>query len=259
MKQLLFIFIVVALSTNSYSQANYRITEEYQKIFKIPKYKYGETEYLVKLVDTLHKNYWFSDLINPNFQYINYLLTHFSDKSNYEKLLSISDSIERQDVFIQSLQDDSMFNSVMNKLADKFLNNSQFISDSISLDDLLNIAVKYFLITRISKEGYYGGKVCGGLNGIVKTEKDRKPHIEAFCFSTIFNNYRGEKFNMYNELVHGIEELYKLNLGIDNKDRLLRAQGAMYMYMRNNDKLIELLLFEYEKQKNFLPFVLKAE
>ena len=52
------------------------------------------------------------------------------------------------------------------------------------------------------------------------------------------------------------KELYKINLGIENDDRLLRAQGAMYMFMRNNEILKELLLFEYENKKEYLPFVL---
>ena len=71
------------------------------------------------------------------------------------------------------------------------------------------------------------------------------------------NNYQGEQFNMYNELVKGIKELYKINLGTENDDRLLRAQGAMYMFMRNNDNLKELLLVEYEKKKKYLPFVIE--
>ena len=54
---------------------------------------------------------------------------------------------------------------------------------------------------------------------------------------------------MYNEFVKGIKELYKINLGVDDDERLLRAQGAMYIIMRNNDALKELLLFEYEQKK----------
>lgn len=54
-----------------------------------------------------------------------------------------------------------------------------------------------------------------------------------------------------------MEELYEINLGIENNDRLLRAQGALYMFMRNNEVLKELLLFEYENKKEYLPFVLK--
>jgi len=64
---------------------------------------------------------------------------------------------------------------------------------------------------------------------------------------------------MYDKLVKGVKgvkEVYKINLGIDTDDRLLRAQGALYMYMRKNKALTELLLSEYKKRKEFLPFVI---
>ena len=101
--------------------------------------------------------------------------------------------------------------------------------------------------------------MCTGINGLKQTEKERRPQIEAFCFTTIFNNYRGEQFNMYDEFVKGIKELYKINLGIDDNDKLLRAQGAMYMFMRNNENLKELLILEYKKKKEYLPFILEAQ
>lgn len=256
MKRLLLILTIGLITVNSFSQTDCNIEKEYQKIFKIEKKKYGEREYLMKTINKIDANSCFSDLVNNNGQYIDYLLTHFSDNSNYEKLMAISDTIELQNEFIKTLGNDSTFNKVMNKLTEKITNKSQFVPDTISMDGLLNIAVKYFYIMKISEEGYYAGKVCTGINGIKQTEKERKPQVEAFCFTTIMNNYQGEQFNMHNELVKGIKELYKINLGIENNDRLLRAQGAMYMFMRNNETLKELLLFEYENKNEYLPFVL---
>jgi len=256
MKKLLLIFAIGVITINSYSQTNCNITEEYQKIFKIEKKKYREREYLMKSVNQLDSNDCFSDLINNNAQYIDYLLTNFSDNSNYEELIAIDDTVELQKVLISSLQNDSIFNSVMNRFTEKTSNKSQFLPDTVSINQLLNIAVKFFSITRINKSGYYVGKVCTGINGLAQTEKERKPQIEAFCFTTILNNYQGERFNMYDEFVKGIREMHTINLGIEMEDGILRAQGAMYMFMRNNDKLKELLVFEYEKKKKYLPFVL---
>ncbi|MEA3495961.1 MAG: hypothetical protein U9R42_07995 [Bacteroidota bacterium] len=259
MKRLLLILTIGLITANSFSQTNCNIEKEYQQIFKIEKKKYGEREYLMKTINEIDTNSCFSDLVNNNGQYIDYLRIHFSDNSNYEKLMAISDTIELQNEFIKTLGNDSSFNNVMNKLTEKITNKSQFVPDTISMDGLLNIAVKYFYILRISKEGYYAGKVCTGINGIKQTEKERKPQVEAFCFTTIFNNYRGEQFNMHNELVKGIKELYKINLGIEDEERLLRAQGAMYMFMRHSESLKELLIFEYEKKKKYLPFILEIK
>jgi hypothetical protein len=129
--------------------------------------------------------------------------------------------------------------------------------DSITVDYMMNIAVKYFSIMKINEAGDYVGKVCVGLNDIKKTEKKRSAFIEAFCFSTIFKHYQGKEFNMYDKFVSGIKALYTLNLGIDTTERLLRAQGAMYMYMSQNKNLKKMLLFEYAKNKEILPFILK--
>jgi hypothetical protein len=257
MKRLLLIFTIGLTTVNSFAQDNCKIEEVYQKIFKIEKQKYGEREYLIKTVNKIDSNFCFSDLVNNNGQYINYLLTNFSSNSIYKKLMTISDTIELQNEFIKSLENDSTFNEVMNKLTERFTDKSHFSPDTISINELLNIAVKYFSIIKINQDGYYVGKVCTGINGLKQTEKERSPQIEAFCFTTILNNYEGEQFNMHNEFVKGIKELYKINLGTEDDDRLLRAQGAMYMFMRNNDKLKELLQFEYENKKGYLPFVLK--
>ena len=259
MKRLLLLLTIGFMTVNGFSQKNCDIQEEYQNIFKIEKKKSGEREYLSKTVNKLDSNSCFADLVNNNQRYIGYLKTHFTEQSNYEKLKAIDDTNELQNEFIKLLKVDSVFNSEMNKLNKKITTKSDFIPDTISMNGLLNIAVKYFSIIRINEDGYYVSKVCTGINGIEQTEKERKPHIEAFCFSTILNNYRGEQFNMYNELVKGIKELYKLNLGIEKDNRLLRAQGAMYMFMRNNEKLKELLIHEYKNKKEYLPFVLKKE
>jgi len=259
MKRLLLIFTIGLIITNSFSQNQCKIEKQYKNIFKIEKKKYKQREYLSKTVNILDSNSCFSDLVNNNGQYIHYLRTNFSDNSNYKELMDITDTIELQNEFIKSLVIDSTFNNVMNKLTTKITDKSHFVPDTISMDELLNIAVKYFSILKITEKGDYAGKVCTGINGLKQTEKERKPQVEAFCFTTILNNYRGEQFNMYDEFVKGIKELYKINLGIENDDRLLRAQGAMYMFMKNNDKLREVLILEYKKKKKFLPFVIEMK
>ena len=258
MKRLLLTLTIALITVNTFSQTNCVIEKEYGKIFKIEKMKYGEREYLVKTVNEIDPSSCFSDLVNNYGQYIDYLKTNFSDNSNYNKLLAIKDTVELQNEFIKSLENDSAFNEVMHKLTKKVTDKSNYIPDTTTIDELLNIAVKYFAIIDINEDGYYVGKVCTGINGLKQTEKERKPQIEAFCFTTIFEHYDGEQYNMYDEFVKGILEVYKINLGVEDDEKLLRAQGAMYMFMRNNDKLKELLLFEYENKKGYLPFVLKV-
>lgn len=251
---LILIFAFITMCT--YSQSDCDITKEYQEIFKISKTKHGENEYLMKNIKKVDKNHCFSELINENDSFFDYLQTHFSDRSHYKEFLAISDSVELQKEFIKSLELDSTFNSVMTKLNQKVFNSSNFIPDTVSIDEMLNIAVKFFSIVSVTDGGEYSIRFCTGINGLKQTEKVRNPHLEAFCFSSLLKNYQGEQFNMYDEFVKGVKEVYKFNLGIDPKDRLLRAQGALYMFMRNNEALNDLILFEYENKKQYLPFVL---
>lgn len=250
------ILLILFIAVTSYSHPYCNIQQEYHKIFKISKHKYQEREYLLKDINKLDSSSCFADLVNNNEQYFDYLLNHFSNNSNYDALLSMDDSVARQNLFINSLENDSLFNSVMNKLTLMITNKEQFTPDTISMDELMDIAVKYFEINQIRDDGAYIGKICAGFNGIINTEGTRKPYLEAFCFSSIIKNYKNDKYNLYKEFVNGIQELYLINLGIDLKERLFRAQGAIYLFMFNNSTLRDLLIMEYKNKKQYLPFVL---
>ena len=57
------------------------------------------------------------------------------------------------------------------------------------------------------------------------------------------------------EMTKAVRELYTLNMGIDMEERLLRAQGALYILMRNNPVLLAMLQAEYAARAEYLPFV----
>jgi len=228
----------------------------YGDFIKISRKSYEGKEYLSQdIVETPYTN-CFSAVTN-NTMYIDYLLTNFSSSFLYsDELQNIKDSLLLQKQYIDSLQKDTTFNKVMTELASKTINKT-IPRDSITMDQMLDIAVKYFSIMAINKDGDYQAKVCTGMNDIKKTEKIKKPLLEAFCFSSIAKNYQGKKFNMMNEMVKSAKQLYKINLGIDEHERLLRAQGAMYFLMRNDRSLEKMLRREYKANKKNLPFILK--
>ncbi len=253
------ILIVGFITINSFSQSQCSIDDHYQDIFKVKLMKYGDNEFLMKTIATIDSNACYASLINDNKQYLDYILTHFFKSYDYDGIKAIKDTVLRQKEYIKALKSDSSFSSVMSSFSNKSSNSKDFVPDTVSMDELLNIAVKYFYVLKINEKGQYEAKICTGYNGIKETMKTRNPHVEAFCFSTIMNNYQGEKYNMNDEFVKGLRELYKISFGVDKDERLTRAQGAMYMFMRHNDILKELLLFEYENKKEILPFVLEVE
>jgi hypothetical protein len=247
----------VALSFQVFSQTKCDIQNHYGDFIKIMKKNSDDgKEYLTPYFIKVDSQYCFAELVNNNAEFIYFLWVGFRQNYRPNDLIKIEDDIALQSAYIIQLQEDSVFNILMSELTAKVVDKT-VPKDTITMNALLNIAVKYFYVKKISEDGYYMGKVCGGINGIKATELESKPFIEIFASSYIMKHYYGEKYNMQNELVNAIQELYNINLGIDKEERLLRAQGAVYFLMFNNQNLREMLLYEYENKKEYLPFVLK--
>ena len=255
MKALLLLTTLFVLITNALGQRSCNIQEHYGSFISASVFKLENRSILVKQLNRVDSSLCYSKLVNTNASYIDYLLTHFSSSSYDDELAAESDSVRRQSLLLRHLQQDSMFNKVMAELADKSLSKT-IAKDTVSMDQMLNIAVKYFTIIAINEKGAYVGKICTGTNAIEGTEKTRKPQLEAFCFSSILENYQSEQFNMLQEFTKAIKDVYTINLGLDQSERLLRAQGAIFLLMKHSNVLTNMLRAEYEKRRDVLPFVL---
>ncbi len=256
MKNFILFSLLFSISFYLYPQSASSIQDDYDQIFEINKDQYGDREYLKKTVNTLEEDHQLSGLVNKNKLYLDYLLTNFSNQDNYQQLLALEDSCKLQEKYITSLKKDSLFNSALIRFSEKKLNPA-FVPDTVSIDEVLNVAVKFFYVKEITEEGNYKGKVCGGINGISTTLPERKPHLEAFSFAAVLQNLQEQEKDIYGEFITAVRELYKMDLGVDRDERLFRAQGAMFFLMRNNPRLKDLLLTEYEKKKEYLPFVIE--
>lgn len=199
---------------------------------------------------------FFIEFNTLNEGYMDYLQTHFCDslKNSISKPIVKNGNLVKT-VFKETLID-STFNSIIMELVEKSVDHTK-PKDSISMENLLNLAVKFFHVNNINSDGHYIGKVCTGINNIRYTETQRQPLVEAFCFSSISIHLESEPYNLMKEFISSVQRLYALNLGIDDKDKLMRAQGGVYVLMSENEKLQDMLRFEYGRQKSYLPFVLK--
>ena len=255
MKQLILVFSIV-FSFQVFSQTTCDLQNHYGDFIKITKKSYKDIEYLNHNVVRVDSQYCFADYVNNNLRHIEYLLFCFYSNSHNDSLKKIDDSLTLQSVFTADIQSDSLFNSVMSELTAKVINKN-VPKDTITMNALMNIAVKFFYMNKISEEGYYSFKICTAINGIKETEQERKPFIEAFSFVSITKYYMSNReYDIYNDIRDVVKELYKVNMGVDEKERLLRARGAVFMQMFYNKKLRELFLYEYEQKKEYLPFVL---
>ncbi len=257
MKHILFaVFLLLASSVIAQKQPKCDLIDHYGDIFRAEYYADGDFKTVLTFVDSLPENNCLAPLINPNVTHVNYFLTHYGNIDRETLLQLAGDSTKLQKQFIKDLKANAVFNGLMQTFAARYLDPAIAPKDSLKMDKVLNIAVKFFNIQKITPEGYYAIKVCVGINGIKSTEAVRNPQLEAFCFAAILKHYERSQFDLKEAFTAAAKELYKVNMGIDEKERQLRAQGAMYFLMRENPVLREVLLYEYGLKAGYLPFVI---
>lgn len=250
---LLFGFFV---AVTSFSQEACKPADFFGDFIHVEKSEFNSRSFLIKSVSELNKNACIAPLVNDHILVWDYLLTNFTSPKGTDSILQIGDSISMNREYIRRLKKDTLFNSVVEDWVAKTLWKT-VAKDTVTVDEMLNIAVKYFSIVRLTEEGYYVAKICVGTNDIRKTEATRQPLLEAFCFSVILEDVKTGQDGIYQEFINAIKELYEVHLGIDPQEKLLRAQGALFFLMRNNERLQKMLVEAYEKDSNSLPFILR--
>ncbi len=129
--------------------------------------------------------------------------------------------------------------------------------EEIDLDDAMNVAARFFYPDEIKKEdGSIQAHVCVGINGLGDLQRPRDLMLEAFAHAAINGEMRKEKSRMRQDFVDELQSLSDLDLSSDPKVRLTRAQGAVWAHMARSRPLRRVLLAEYDRIGNDLPFVL---
>lgn len=231
-------------------------TQLMETLFKVEKQQYKERTFLMTSLKNVPESEPLGKVIKANRVSLRYLLSNFS-AMNHKELKAIKQPKKLQQAFISDLSQNKDFVNIIETALKPSLKPKQTIRDTVSMDQVLNIAVKYFNVLRITPKGNYALKVCAGINGIRQTEAKRQPHIEAFCFAAILKNYRNPKGLLRSEVMRVGRKLYKVKLGLKPKERLLRAQGALFFMMYNSEVLRKVLKDAYNEKKASLPFVMK--
>lgn len=255
MRIYLFCLLCMCTASAAFTQGDCTIQSAYPLFVHGERFAYANDFLLIKRVDSVQTKHCAAAAINANLGYFQFLLNHYTPEIDEQAVLAVEDSVRMQDAFVAALKKADKFDSLMTDYARKVLSQTT-TKDSIREKVMLDFAVKYFSIRKITPEGNYAAKVCAGLNDIVATEPVRRPHLEAFCFAAILAHYDGPRYSMLREMMAAVRELYALNFGIDPAERLLRAQGALYLLMRQNPALKAMLWEEYRARAAYLPFVL---
>lgn len=251
------VFLVQPVSAKN-ELSKKEIRKMYSELFEVQAYPFKDRILFGTNTSKVPDDHMLSDFLKENGSNINYLLSHIIDKSGkLSTLTPYKDDPKKMHIhFIKIIKENPIFIQYFETLLFNYMTSiGKGIDDhlvdqeNIPMDMVVDCMAKFIYINKIMPGNKYGGKFCVGINGIQETIKDRNFHIEAFCFNTLFNNFK-TIIPIFQTTVNNIK---KLKLGIKEEDRLLRAQGAMYLAISQNPGIRELLKNEYRKRKAYLP------
>lgn len=249
----LFWMTLFCTPSQGYAQQQSSIFQDYNQFLEV--IFYDSSPYVtIRQVDSSLKG---AAEINGQPSFWDFLIINHAARLDYDALAQINDTIAISQKVIEHLESDAIFAPLVKNYRAKVVDHTQ-AKDTVHLDKILNVAVKFFNLTGVNAEGAYSGRICVGINPLKNTEKTRSPYLEAFAFDAIINNLNSETYPFYDYYIKSIQKIYKLNLGTNDQDQLLRAQGALFIQMLDSTDLQQLLKDEYERKKDILPFVLRA-
>ncbi|MGG5505790.1 MULTISPECIES: hypothetical protein [unclassified Myroides] len=217
---------------------------------------YESTPYIkIKEVDPTRSH---AMAVNGQSSFWEFITTNYIARLDYDALQQIKDTTVVEKQVMHHIEQDTTFNHLISTYQAKVIDQTQ-PKDTVTIDNVLNVAVKFFNITGINTQGHYTGRICVGIHALPKTEKKRSPYLEAFAFDAIINHLNSETYTFYDDYRESVYNVYKLNLGTNEEEQLLRTQGAIFIQMFQSPQLKQLLLDEYERKKDILPFILKAK
>lgn len=254
----IFTLVIISLSillTNQ-SLAQCTMKGEYADLFEIAIYNTEETgKILIKRMAKIDESKCYGRAVNSMPAFFDYLKTNYSDHEVYKEIDLNSDSAGLHSAFKAAVEKDA---SLQGKLEEYLMRiNGDLPKDTFLFSQVLDVAVKFFAIKGITEQGYYEGKVCVGVNLLEATLPERIPFVEAMAFATIMSDLRQRHSSLMNNFQTYMKNLYDLNLGKDENERLLRAQGAMMNMMKNDAQLSGMLAYFYAQHEKSLPFVIK--
>ena len=252
---LLFSSLYLFLSSISYAQCSF--DGNYADIFTI-EIGYGKdsSKFLITRVDSVEEDRCYAKAVNTMPDFFSYLKTNFGDRSLYAEIDLDQDSAALEAAFANALNKDKELTQLLDQFTDQAYGKKK--KDSVLLAELVDVAVKYFNILDVDEKGRLRGKVCAGINQVEQTLPERNPFLEAFAFATIMYDVKNLEPNLMDEFEKEMKVLLDLNLGNDDQERVLRAQGAMFMLMKQNARLNSMLASIYVQNMSWLPFALKG-
>ncbi len=168
------------------------------------------------------------------------------------------DTLAIQRLYLKKLTHDK---SLTNYFQETFaaIVNAQKHQNTYSVDELMEVASKFFYCDQVMPDTSIQARICIGLNGLkeVNWEKDYTL-LQAFCYEAIFNELDNDESQIWNSFVSKKKltcEQFKKNIKSLNA-YLEAVKINLFEAMKNDEILKQKLLNYYELNKSNLAFVL---
>jgi hypothetical protein len=199
--------------------------------------------------------------------YCDYLMFNYCNVNVLQIATSNYDSLQSDKKFVELLKTDSLFNSqflplVYNCLKSKKITITDYAPPAkqrIKESDLVTAASRFFYAANLDTvKRVIDWYICVGKNPYYNNPEIKKlPAVEAFSFLVLMDHkyYKSDfKKDFHNNIKLVAQEARQVN-GWENK--LALARKRMPEEMVKSEDLKRVLLKEYHKQKNILPFMVE--
>ena len=184
---------------------------------------------------------------------------HLAEKAEKRKEIwdLYPDTIELKRLYLKEYVQDKSLTDYFNVTHAAIFKRNFNIKTTYNIDELMEVASKFFYCDKVLPDTMIQTHVCIGLNGITEANWDKDYRlIEAFCFEAIFNDFDREISEIDESYSSNIERArLKFNPSIKALDLyLLEVRKELFDLMKNDDVLKQSLLMYYEQNKNNLSF-----
>lgn len=199
-----------------------------------------------------------ASFVSNNRNLIELVTTNYLSVSS-DELVNIKDSLKLQAKFAALIKEDALVNKYFLPFLCAYYQSSGYTVEGwktakpvYSFDEMIDVAIKFFELKDIDSRGNFKTRIGISEDGLVKTLDQRKPLLEIYCLNVI----KKQNYQAYQALNKARKAAEKLQLGLNESDRLLRAEGAIYALISQDERFRALLKAAYDKNATTLPFII---
>lgn len=236
--------ILILLSSNLFKY------EYFKDSFSIRFYDTQKDFRIILSSDSLSNSYY-SEKYNENLNLVNYIITH-----KVNNLIKTCNKEESQDSIKSIIMTKLNFNVIIKENIEKLFYMVDYQQDTITIDEVMDIASYYFFVMRVNKDKSLYATICTGNNGLPNHREDIDLIKSGFIFSNLFENIRDTKYNLFSDFSKLISNYNKMYLELDDNDRINKIQKEIFIKMQDDENLKSMYIDKI-KQLSYSPYFLK--